>query len=254
MPDWEIRMMTRLAGAELRMVVVAALLTLVAIPPAMALNPSALGDSGCGTLDNHFGPFDYRIDKTQAQAVESAHFTPDIESLRHGKTGSLGAELDYTLRALPNHHRALMAMVRLGLRDNTERPHGARYKVECWLIRGEVFRDDDPMVKMVYGVYLLRKGRNQDAVAKLEAADALGEDNVNLHYNLGLAYVKLGRYDDALRKAHQAYAGGFPLPGLRQQLERAGHWRAPTADEQAAITDPPPAHDTGGAEEPIIAE
>ncbi|MBT0960577.1 tetratricopeptide repeat protein [Denitromonas iodatirespirans] len=247
-------MTMRMIGAWPRMKMAAAIWALASAVPAMALSPSALGDAGCGSLDNHFGPFDYRVDKRQAAAVESAHFTPEIESLLHGKSGSLGGELDYTLRALPNHHRALMSMVRLGFRDKTERPHGARYKVECWLIRGEVFRDDDPMVKMIYGVYLLRKGRTQDAVEKLEAADKLGEDNANLHYNLGLAYVKIGRYDDALRHAHKAYAQGFPLPGLREQLQRAGKWRAPTADEQHVDADRSPPPDEESRQAPIVAD
>lgn len=247
-------MMVRLSGARPWMKAALAVGAFAVTMPAMALSASVLGDSGCGSLDNHFGPYDYRVDKRQVQAVESAHFTPEIENLRHGKTGSLGGELDYTLRALPNHHRALMAMVRLGFRDNTERPPGAHYKVECWLIRAEVFREEDPMVKMIYGVYLLRKGRTQEAVDKLEAADKLGEDNANLHYNLGLAYVKLGRYDDALRHAHKAYAQGFPLPGLREQLERAGRWRAPTAGEQAGSAPAPSSQDKESKEAPIVAD
>lgn len=83
------------------------------------------------------------------------------------------------------------------------------------------------MVKMVYGNYLLQVGRTSEAVAQLTEAAELEPNNANLHYNLGLAYVKLKRFDDALRSAHIAYGAGFPLPGLRNLLKRAGVWREP---------------------------
>src|SRR4051812_47506028 len=62
---------------------------------------------GCGSLANPYGPFDYRTSKDKLDIVEGAHFTPDVETLRSGSTGSLGADIDYTLRTSPNHHRAL---------------------------------------------------------------------------------------------------------------------------------------------------
>lgn len=181
----------------------------------------------CGNFRNNYGPFDYRVDKKKLPIVEHYHFTPEVEMLRRGATAALGGDIDYTLRAFPNHHRALMAMMRLAERERKEKPRGARYTVSCYMARAEAFRPTDGMVKMLAGIYLLQKGQAADAVSKLEAAEELDGGNANLHYNLGLAYFKLKKFDEALEQAHKAYALGFNLPGLRSMLEKAGKWRDP---------------------------
>lgn len=180
---------------------------------------------GCGSLDNHYGPYDYRT-ATNRSIVENVHFTPKVERLRGGNTSSTaGGDINYTLRVYPNHHRALMAVMRLGEKEKTSRPRDMEYSVECWFERAERFQPDDATVKGLYGVYLVRASRPADGVAKLEQALASGGENANVRYNLGLAYFDLKRYDESLENAHKAYALGFPLPGLRDKLKRAGKWR-----------------------------
>lgn len=201
----------------------------------------------CGALENGYGPFDYRSDKSRLGIVETYHFTPSVETLRSGKSGPLGGDLDYTLRAFPNHHRALMSMMKLGQREKVAKPQGAQFSVECYMQRAEVFRPTDGMVKTIYGLYLLKAGRTQDAIRKLEAARNLDERDSNVHYNLGLAYFELGHYDQALASAHRAYAAGFPLPGLRDKLKRAGKWRdQPVASRVDLVA---PAEQAGGTAE-----
>ena len=75
---------------------------------------ASLAQAGnCGPLANAFGPFDYRTEKGNSlYLVESAHFTPAVEAVIAGNTTYIGGDLDYTLRAFPNHHRALMSMIR----------------------------------------------------------------------------------------------------------------------------------------------
>jgi len=187
---------------------------------------SAIND--CGELTNAYGPFDYRIaDKGTKHLVEGAHFTPSIETLQHGESGSLGAELDYTLRVFPNHPRALLALVKLGARDKTERPD-TTMPIECYLERATRFTPDDPGVRVVYGIYLSKKGDRRGAMRELDVArdgiEQLG-GNANLSYNLGLVYFELGEHDKALEQAQQAYALGFPLPGLRKKLKGVGKWQ-----------------------------
>lgn len=181
----------------------------------------------CGSLANAFGPFDYRTDKFNLVVVETHHFNSDVEQLRRGLSASIGGDLNYTLRAFPNHHRALMSMVRLSARDKTVRPTGLGYSVDCFLQRAEVFRPDDAMVKVIYGIHLLNQGQTGPALGKLEAARDSGVESPNVYYNLGLAYLAAGKPDKALASAHQAYRLGFPLPGLRDKLKRAGKWRDP---------------------------
>jgi tetratricopeptide (TPR) repeat protein len=72
---------------------------------------------------------------------------------------------------------------------------------------------------------LVRHGKKSEAIAKLDEAVALGVQSVNDEYSIGLTYFEAGQYDKALSLAHRAYAGGFPLPGLRNKLKRAGKWR-----------------------------
>jgi len=184
------------------------------------------GEVDCGFLKNHFGPFDYRsAPPEQRQLVEGTHFTPKVESLAGGNTTiSAGGDMGYTLNVFPNHHRALMALIKLSEKEKTDKPRDMQYTVACRFDRAERFRPDDATVKMLYGIYLMRKGKMQAAAEKLEQANALAGEDANILYNLGLAYFDLKQYDKALTNAHAAYALGFPLPGLRDKLKRAGKW------------------------------
>ena len=188
---------------------------------------SAQGFSACGSLENAYGPFDYRVDKKELAVVERFHFNAAVESLSAGVSGKIGGDLDYTLRAFPNHHRALMAMSRLAVRDKTTKPFGMNFSVECWFERAERFRPDDAMVKVLHGHYLIKVGRARDALEKLDVVRASGARDGNVIYNLGLAYLDLNQYEKALENAHIAYAQGYPLPGLKNRLVRAGKWRDP---------------------------
>jgi tetratricopeptide (TPR) repeat protein len=189
---------------------------------------AAVDDVICGKLANGYGPFDYRSNKAELPVVEFHHLTPVVVNLVSGQTGVFpGGDLDYTLRAFPNHPTALMAMLRLGDKTQMDKPKGARYSVECYLYRAWRFREDDPTVRMIYATYLAKRGRSSEALSHLEDAVAMGEESANLDYNLGLIYANLKKYDEALVYAHKAYLQGFPLPGLRDKLKKAGKWKDP---------------------------
>jgi tetratricopeptide (TPR) repeat protein len=178
----------------------------------------------CGELENAYGPFDYRTSRDKLAIVEIAHFTPDVEALRSGNTGQLGGDLDYTLRTSPNHARALIAMANLGRKLNTNQPPGAKYSLPCYFDRAIRFADNDPMVRLVYGTYLTRVGKQREALEQLEVALKLDQGNANIHYNLGLVYLDLKDYPKAREHAQRAYELGFSLPGLRKRLEAVGQW------------------------------
>jgi len=200
---------------------------------ALIASPIAVraGEGDCGSLQSHFGPFDYRTaSPEQRKLVEGVHFTPKVESLRGGNTSMTpGGDMGYTLNVFPNHHRALMALIKLSEKEKTDRPRDMTYTVACRFDRAERFRPDDGMVKMLHGIYLFRKGKTQAAADKLEEANALAGNNANINYNVGLVYFDLKQYDKALASAHAAQAQGFPLPGLRDKLKRAGKWSEPVA-------------------------
>lgn len=188
---------------------------------------SQSGGMHCGALENHYGPYDYRTaGEGTRSTVERAHFTTAVESLAGGVTSATaGGDMNYTLKVFPNHHRALMAVIKLAEKEKKERPRDMEYSVACWFERAERFKPDDAMVKAIHGTYLIRSGKQGEAVKKLEEAAAMAGDNSNISYNLGLAYFDLKQYDKALESAHRAYELGFPLPGLRNKLKQAGKWR-----------------------------
>jgi hypothetical protein len=216
---------------------------------------SQVSAQGCGGLSNTFGPFDYRPDKykpahgdTQPHSdkrllVEGAHFRPENEALVRGNQGEkseVGGELDYTLRAFPNHHRALVAMIRLGEKQKADRPRGARYSVECWLERALRFAPDDTVARMIYVSYLIKQNRTIDAKTHLEIAERTAEDNPLTQYNIGMMHFELKNYDKALAQAHKAYAAGVVLPDLRARLEHVGQWKELVAPVNADPTSSSP--------------
>jgi tetratricopeptide (TPR) repeat protein len=188
----------------------------------------------CGSLANAYGPYDYRKDTSKIAVVEQYHFSVEVETLLKGMTsGSAGGDMDYTLRAVPNHHRALMAAIRLADKENTPQPKGMRYPLECWLERAVRFAPDDTVSRLIYASYFIKKKRPVDANAQLERAESIAQDNPFSHYNIGLLYLDLKNYDKALIQAHKALALGLPKKELADALRRVGKWRDPPS--QAAV-------------------
>jgi len=156
--------------------------------------------------------------------VEQHHFTPTVESLRGGSTGTIGGDLSYTLMMFPNHHRALAAFGKLSLRDKTLKPAGAKFSVECFFDRAIRFKPSDGIVRMVYGNYLQKAGQTDKAIEQLRIAVDLQPEDPTINYNLGLLYAQKKDYEQAKPYAKKAYELGFPLPGLRNKLIEAKKW------------------------------
>lgn len=191
----------------------------------------------CGSLRNSFGPLDYRTERGESlRLVEGAHFPPMVESLVRGHRGYLGGDIDYTLRAYPNHHRALVSVMRYGQKTKSPHPPDMTYSVECYFERALRFQPDDAIVRMIYATFLQKAGRDKEADAQLERATELAQNNAFTHYNIGLVYMDGKNYEGALRQAHRAYALDFSRTELKERLLAAGHWREPagTADAGSA--------------------
>lgn len=198
--------------------------------------PYPAGESTCGPLYGMgIGPLDYQSapGTDVLKLVESAHFTPGVESLTKGSTGTFGGDLDYTLRAYPNHYRALATMSRLQFKEKKPQPNGARWPVACYFERATRWRPNDANVRLVYGIHLFKDGFRKEAVEQLEMAVSLGLDTGNVHYNLGLALLETGDFEGAIRHAVRAYRLGFSLPALKTKLQKAGKW--PNQEEEERI-------------------
>jgi tetratricopeptide (TPR) repeat protein len=209
-------------------ILIAGLLALAGLAhaqPSVVDSPLLLGKGLCGELANNFGPYDYRKHPDKHAIVENFHFTPQVEALRKGQSSiHLGGDIGYTLRAFPNHPRALYAMARYGLQLGVTQVRGAQYPVECYFDRALRFTPDDAQVRALYADYLIRTKRKEDARKQLEAAERL-ELTPQIAYNVALAWTNLGENEKALPLAKQAYGGGVNFPGLKERLTRAGVWK-----------------------------
>ena len=144
-----------------------------------------------------------------------------------GERCQLATDLDYTLRAFPNHHRALLSMMRYHLDGLDRNIRAMRYSAACYFDRALRLTPDDATVHMIFGTYLYKTGDRGDALEHFKLAVGLAPTSAEAHYNLGLAYFQAIDYDLARKHARQAYQLGYPLPGLKSMLQRAGEWDEP---------------------------
>lgn len=194
--------------------------------------PSLALAEDCGSLESHYGPFDFRTDRPKLFIVEKHHFSTKVEKLAGGDTAATpGPDLEYVLKTFPNHPRALAAVVRWSKKKQDPHPKDLKYSVDCHFERALLFRKDDAVVRMLYANWMGDTNRRREGLAQLDQVKA--GDNPFTIYNLGLVYAELGGFDRALEMAHKAQAMGFVRPELQKMLEKAGHWRAPQTPQDA---------------------
>lgn len=183
----------------------------------------------CGPIARDNGPFDYRkAPKSRIEVVEKFHFTPNVEQLLSGNSSvDVGAELNFTLRVFPNHHRALLAMMRLGEKLKTDQPRGAPHIVECYFEKALRFQQDDAVARLLYAMFLARNQRPTEVDQQLTIVTNAAGDNALTHYNAGLVYFDAKLYDKALVQAHKAIAYGYTQTALRDQLRSINQWTEP---------------------------
>lgn len=224
-----------------------ALLALSAVAACGASLAQAL-PANCGRVNDHgYGPYDYRAWKdlpthdvvtgelTPLHMVEGAHFLESCEALIWCKRGgAIGADLAYTLGAFPNHHRALVAMMRYGERTRQAKPPDAKFTVDCYFRRAVAWRPDDAIARMIYITYLIDNKRQPEAREHLkEAAKHVG-DNPFTQFNLGMVALDLNEVDVAVEAARQSYGRGMPRPQLRERLQALSRWNDELATPIAA--------------------
>jgi tetratricopeptide (TPR) repeat protein len=181
-------------------------------------------------------PYDYNdnsdIARERLRLAEGAHFTKSVRAGVAGNAGSLVGDLDFVLNVFPNHPYALAVMADVQQRPGFTRQHPLRRDkyyptIGCYFKRALQVAPNDPNVFLVLAIHLHKQKQFEKAKEQYLKAVTLKPDGAEAHYNLGLLLVTMGQLTDALKHAHAAYALGYPLPGLREQLQRKGAWQEP---------------------------
>lgn len=182
----------------------------------------------CGMIyTDHYGPLDFRTQKPGLKVVEDFHFTTKVETLMAAQSGYIGGDLNYTLRASPNHARALIALTRWIEKSKTDQTRGMDFPAECYFDRAIRFAPDDTVVRALFARFLHQRKRTEEGLKQLDTAVTLAKDNAISHYNIGMVYLELGAPDKALIQAHSALRMGLPRTQLADQLKAQGRWQEP---------------------------
>ena len=113
---------------------------------------------------------------------------------------------------------------------------GARREYE----RALAASPNDPMVAMIYAVFLAKNGLNGDAVALYRRAIAIAPDYLQAWVNLGALYRDQGKFKEAKECYEQAIRlapPGDPLPfySYATLLEKTGDWKGAMARYHDAL-------------------
>ena len=176
-------------------------------------------------LTNPYGPWDFTnpAHADKLPIVLRAHFTPQVERLVKGQSGYLLGDIDYTLRAIPNYHRALVSISTYErLRSNREQGRKQYYTAECYFRRAIYFQPKDVTTQMLFGMHLHLTKQYQAAEKIYLSAIAINPNYAELQYNTGLLYVDMKKLNNAIEHAKIAYDLGFPLKGLENKIKRLG--------------------------------
>ena len=161
----------------------------------------------------------------EIEFIEVRHFPSHVERLIRGEKGTIAGDIAYTLRAFPNHPRALRSAAELTRRNGGVMPKDLQYSIACWFDRAVAYRPDDTSVRIVWGFELLKSKQNAAALEQAGIAEKLAKGNPQFHYNVGLLYFELKEYEKSMANAKIAYEQGFNLPGLKDKLTKAGKWK-----------------------------
>jgi O-antigen ligase len=176
--------------------------------------------------------FDYTDPETayRLEVVERHHFNQDVQQLVRGQTGVTAAgDLAFVLRYIPNHYPALALMAQWQLKNSrllAAPPPGSELllveSADCYFLRAIEFRPEESRIHLYYGTYLHRANKFKQAEIEYMKAEMLGGPDAELYYNLGLLMLDLGDVERAGGYAEKAYSMGYPLPGLRDRLQKQG--------------------------------
>ena len=204
--------------------------------PAISIPAPFIGNNqdGLRCIGNSkgYGPFDYSKRHTirpyDLSIVEGAHFDSKVQNLTGGTkvAAQLVSDLTYTIRAWPNHHKALLSIIRLQIGiDKKLRKEKLSPRAECFLQRATHFSPKDPVPYSLYAYYLTKKGDLKKAKELYKKSLEIAPGNPKIEYNFSLLLIKLKQYDEALEYAKLAYLHGNPPKELKNKLRELNVWK-----------------------------
>lgn len=226
----------RAASRATQWIIASSVLLASAVSIATEARPSPELDRQCGPLratTTAEGAIDYRLKDTDDVARKSIrnldHYHADLaerELARGSPNQRARADLNFALTGSPNHLRALKMLVQYDLMGGKvwEFPQTA-----CYFSWARQFAPDDAQAHIVAGYYFWKTGDKERAEGWWRHALEIDPKSADANYNLGLLAFQSRKYDQAERFAKAAYALGYPLPGLRNELKKVGHWSADPA-------------------------
>ena len=179
----------------------------------------------CGNAPIYDDKRDYRDRSTAAKrfSIEDNklyHINPAARRISAGEySRSVMSDLDWTLTRFPNHPAALELLIRYVLAG------GKIYEfsqAECYFQWAHEFAPDDDKMLLAEGYFHWRRSNLQRAIRSYESVLEIDPNSAVAHYNLGLVYIELNDYEQALKHAQAAYAQSYPLSGLRDKLKAVG--------------------------------
>lgn len=179
-----------------------------------------------------YGPFDYTNFAHKAQKlaiVEAYHYTKDIQLLIKGHTGYITDDLNYTLTAFPNHHKALNTAMNYQLIykreiDSKHRP-AFPSPIECYFQRAIRFSPKDVVSYMIFASYLRKTKHFPEADAIYQKALKITPEESALRHSYGMFLVESKKYPEAMEQARIIYGKKYPRQTLKKALEKSGHWK-----------------------------
>jgi len=220
--------------------ILASTLSAQAIAPWVGVT---LNNAPCRGGGQGAGPYDYlRTDQyiSHMKKVDLAHFSANVEQLKGASKGrgrNPLPDLDYTLRAIPNHHRALNTAIRYHARVTSSGvSYSLRSPVECYLQRAINFSPKDASAMALYAIFLHKQGQYDQAEHWYQNAEALSPTDLQIKYNYGLLLIKLDKLEDARNMANFVYQHGYPLQGLKKILESSAETSPLSPHREGSIT------------------
>ena len=151
---------------------------------------------------------------------EEAREQPLHSGMKRAKQkGNMLGDIHYTLKAFPNHHRALNTVINYRMKNGPYSNNKGIKQPECYFLRAINFAPKDDMSMMLYGLYLHKVNKLIDAEEMYKKALKINPNNLQAMYNYGLLALELGNLEQAKGFAKKVYAKGFVLKGLQRRID-----------------------------------